>query len=313
MSTARFRVIHAGPYVTFQDGGRPGHMRFGVCASGPMDRTSFAAANLSTGNQADATSIEVSMGGLALECISGAITVAICGGDFNINCGDESYSSGVVTTINSGQQLSIRPGKSGSWCYLTFAGHVDVPQWLGKTATHALSGFGGGVLTSGQEFDILNSRAQSELNGPIPAFQARKFGGHLRVVLGPQEQHFTAAALKQFLGSEFTLSDAYDRMGVRLKGPSLRFGGALSIPSEPVLKGSVQVAGDGVPTILLADHQTTGGYPKIATVISADIDDFTQLRPRQKIRFHAIEPKSAIMLARVRAIERRSYLETLFQ
>ncbi|NKB52270.1 MAG: 5-oxoprolinase/urea amidolyase family protein [Rhizobiaceae bacterium] len=311
MNTARIRINHAGPYVTFQDGGRPGHMRFGVSASGPMDRASFTAANLSIGNKADATTIEVSMGGLSLECISGDITLAICGGEFSVELGEEVYNSSVVLTIKVGQHLSIRPGKSGSWCYLAIAGQVDVPQWLGKSATHALSGFGGGVVTPGLEFDVLNSRAQPEFNGPIPTFQARKFGRHLRVVLGPQEQYFTPEALKQFLGSEFTLSDAYDRMGVRLKGPSLKMNGALSIPSEPILKGSIQVAGDGVPTILLADHQTTGGYPKIATVISADIDDFVQLRPRQKIRFHAVDPKQAIMLARIRAIELRSYFEAL--
>ena len=103
----------------------------------------------------------------------------------------------------------------------------------------------------------------------------------MRVVLGPQDQHFTTDAKRLFLSAEFALTDAYDRMGVRLQGPALTIYGSLSMPSEPVLKGSVQVAGDGVPTVLLADHQTTGGYPKIATVLACDLDEFVQLRPRR--------------------------------
>ncbi|MEP1206194.1 MAG: biotin-dependent carboxyltransferase family protein [Rhizobiaceae bacterium] len=311
MTTSRIRISHAGPYVTFQDGGRPGHMRFGVPASGPMDCTSFTAANLAIGNDRDTTCIEVSMGGLSLECLSGGLTLSVVGGQFTVDHAEHSLQSGVVVTLEKGQILNIRPGASGNWCYLAFAGQLNASTWLGKSATHALSGFGGGILATGQELAVSNSRMMRQLDGPVAAFNTRSFGKHLRVVMGPQDQHFTSEAVKNFLGSEFTLSDAYDRMGVRLKGPKLALDGSLSIPSEPVLKGSVQVAGDGVPTVLLADHQTTGGYPKIATVISADLDDFAQMRPRQKFRFQAIEPKDAIMLARMRAIELRSYYETV--
>lgn len=307
MTLSRFKVVHAGPYVTFQDAGRPGNMRFGVSASGPMDHLSFATANLAIGNDPGATAIEVSMGGMEVECLVGAVTMAVVGGTFQIECGEEQLSSPHVFTIEAGQRLSIRPGKLGSWCYLAIAGCFDVPLWLGKTATHSMSGFGGGMLKSGQEIEITESRVSPERHGRVRSYDQRNFGKHVRVVLGPQDQHFSGEAQRLFAGEEFTLTDAYDRMGVRLSGPSLTINGALSIPSEPVLKGSIQVAGDGVPTVLLADHQTTGGYPKIATIVSADLDDFAQLRPRQKIRFHAIDPKNAIALARIRAIELKSY------
>lgn len=311
MTKTRIRIEQAGPYVTFQDGGRPGHMRYGVSASGPMDRAAFTAANLAIGNNLNETCIEISMGGITLQCLSGSITLAINGGQFTVEHDGDLHQSGIVLTVKAGQSLSVRPGKSGSWCYLACAGQLDVPHWLGKTATHALSGLGGGVLTAGQEINISSPRTMPELEGSIAPFTARSFGRHLRVVLGPQDQHFTSQAIKKLLGSEFTLSDAYDRMGVRLNGPKLEISGSLSLPSEPIIKGSVQVAGDGVPTILLADHQTTGGYPKIATIVSADLDDFAQLRPRQKIRFRAIDPDDAIILSRVRAIELRSYFDTI--
>ena len=311
MTTTRIRIDQAGPYVTFQDSGRTGHMRYGVSASGPMDSTSFKAANLAIGNEADATCIEVSLGGLVIECLSGEVTLSINGGEFGIELAVQPVKSNSVLTLSAGQTLAVQPGKVGSWCYVAFSGRLEVPQWLGRTATHALSGFGGGVLQPGQEFNITQCRTHPELEGPIMQFAQRKFGQHLRVVMGPQDQHFVGKATERFLNSEFTLSSAYDRMGVRLNGPKLELADSLSIPSEPVLKGSVQVSGDGIPTILLADHQTTGGYPKIATVVSADLDDFTQMRPRQKIRFHAIEPQDAIKLARVREIELRTYFDSI--
>ena len=311
MNTAQFRVVHAGPFVTFQDGGRPGNMRFGVSASGPMDRQSFTTANLAVGNQKTATAIEVSMGGLILECVSGAAVCAVIGGKFEIELDGAKHSSGAMLTVNAGQRLSIRPGESGSWCYLALAGNIDTPTWLGKSATHALSGFGGGMLKAGQKFTLFNAKVFTPRSPAIVPYKTQPFGGYVRGVLGPQDQHFTTDAKRLFLSAEFALTDAYDRMGVRLQGPALTINGSLSMPSEPVLKGSVQVAGDGVPTVLLADHQTTGGYPKIATVLACDLDEFVQLRPRQKFRFHAVQPEDAVVLARLAAIENRSYFDAV--
>jgi allophanate hydrolase len=119
--------------------------------------------------------------------------------------------------------------------------------------------------------------------------------------MGPQERFFGAEARAAFLGDVFRVTDAGDRMGVRLRGPKLMPEEALSIPSEPILRGSVQVAGDGVPAVLMADHGTTGGYPKIATVIGADQDGFAQLRPRDAVVFRAVTPEAAVGAARVAA------------
>ena len=311
MTSARFRVVHAGPLITYQDGGRPGHRRFGVSPSGPMDRLSHMSANLAIGNSAESTAIEISMGGLVLECLSGSITLAIAGGAFQVECGDRKAESGVVMTLEAGETLAIRSGPAGSWCYLAFAGTVSAQKWLGHTSTHAASGFGGGILSAGDEFTVEKCRAEKDKVRQIELFSTAPVSGYFRVVLGPQEHQFSTDAKRLLLSSEFTLTTAYDRMGVRLDGPALKLNDALSIPSEPILRGSIQVSGEGVPTVLLADHQTTGGYPKIATLVSADFDDFAQLRPRDKIRFMAINPENAVKLARIHAIALRSYFKKI--
>ena len=308
MSSARFTVRFAGPLVTFQDAGRPGHKRFGVSASGPMDRLGFAAANAALGQPEGATSIEVSMGGIVLACTEGAVSFAVAGGDFDIDIAGQKPKGWSVATIEAGQTLTLRPGRAGSWCYLAFAGDLQSETWLGHAATHSTSGLGGGALTTGQEIEVTNTRTSPDREGPIarPAFA--QFDGTARVVMGPQDALFDDAACQALTTETFHLTDAFDRMGVRLDGPRLSIGGALSIPSEPVARGSIQVAGDGVATVLLADHQSTGGYPKIATVIGPDQDGLAQLRARDALRFQAISPAEAVTIARNHATNRATWL-----
>ena len=277
MSDVEFSISFAGPLVTFQDIGRPGNMRYGVSASGPMDIVSFEAANAVLGNETKQTAIEISLGGLILQCHEGSITLAITGGDFLIEYQGQKISSWTVLTIQKGERLSIRAGKSGSWAYLAFSGKLNVKDWLKSNSTHSTSGFGGGVLKTGQKFTLTDASNQANRIGPIlkPSFNTNDL---IHAVLGPQDQYFINTAIEIFSDSIFKVSDNYDRMGMQLTGPKLELKSALSIPSEPVVKGSIQVSGDGIPTILLADHQTTGGYPKIATVISSDINRLVQFR-----------------------------------
>lgn len=309
MTIVRFRVVQAGPLVTFQDGGRPGYMRFGVGASGPMDTVSYHTANLMVGNAAKATSIEISLGGLSLECLSGTTMMAVMGGSFQVQVDDRDMQLGSAFTFQAGETLTIKPGIKGNWCYLAFAGDVVAETWLNHTATHGPSGFGGGCIVVGQEIEVRNCRLPEPQVQTIAPFTFGNPGKHFRVVIGPQEQHFKPEALDLFLQTEFSLSGAYDRMGVRLNGANLPMKDSLSIPSEPILKGSIQISGDGVPTVLLADHQTTGGYPKIATLISADIDAFVQTPINAKFRFKAVPPETAIKLSRIRDIELASYFK----
>ncbi|MFT5061419.1 MAG: biotin-dependent carboxylase-like uncharacterized protein [Dinoroseobacter sp.] len=308
MTDTVFSVSFAGPLVSIQDAGRPGNMRYGVPASGPMDRLAFGAANAALGNLPGQTAVEISLGGLILQCNEGAVTLAITGGDFVVEHAGKKSSSWTILTVQKGERLVIRAGKAGSWAYLAFAGTLQSNAWLGSRSTHSMSGFGGGVLQAGQSVTVCEAAIRDDRLGDIPKPDYAPMTS-VRVVMGPQDQHFTKTAVVQFLANPFKVTDAYDRMGMRLSGPVLDLDDALSIPSEPIVRGSIQVSGDGVPTVLLADHQTTGGYPKIATVISCDTDSLVQLRAGQPVRFTSVSAPQAIAEGRAYLAQNAQYLE----
>lgn len=309
MADALLRVVQAGPHVTVQDGGRRGMMRYGVPASGPMDRKALVIANTALGNAPGAAGIEVSPGGLVLDCVSGSVTLAAAGGGFILDVDGTRRGSWCVLGLRAGQRLVVRPGPWGCWMMLAFAGRIDRPGWLGSLATHGASGLGGGRLAAGDEIRVTGTQALPDR--PLPCPVTARPRPLLHAVAGPQDRFFGPAAMNALQHGGFRLTSAYDRMGVRLAGPGLLPEGALAIPSEPILRGSVQVAGDGVATVLLADHQTTGGYPKIATVIDDDLDGFVQCRPGQAIRFRLISPEVAVTIARQRSASFARYLGQL--
>lgn len=311
MAEALLRVVSAGPHGTVQDGGRPGLMRFGVPASGPMDRKALKIANLALGNNPEASAIEVSPGGLVLDCVQGSLTLAAAGGGFILEVDGARLGSWTVFDLCAGQRLIVRRGPWGNWMCLAFAGQLQAPVWLGSTATHGASGFGGGALVAGRELVIAGAVRRPARLGPISCPVSARPRPLLHVVSGPQHRCFARETLARFATGTFHLSAAYDRMGVRLGGPDLTPEAALSIPSEPILRGSVQVSGDGVATVLLADHQTTGGYPKIATVLGDDLDGFAQCRVGDPVRFQVISPGDAITIARQRVRSTARYLAGL--
>ena len=311
MSDAVLSVEAAGPQVSIQDGGRVGFMRYGVPRSGPLDRRSMAAANLALGNPADSPAIEVSAGGVSVECLSGAVTFAVAGGGFIVEHAGSRRGSWSVATLESGEKLAIRPGHWGSWCYLAFAGALQSPRWLGSAATHAASGLGGGALAAGRRLTIAGAERREGREGAIACPVGARPRHEARVTLGPQQRFFSPEAIEDFLGGVWEMTDAWDRMGVRLSGPAIAPHAALDMPSEPVPRGAVQVAGDGIAALLLADHQTTGGYPKIATVLDCDLDALAQLRPRDPLRFVLVSPEEAIAAARAAAQAETQYRQAL--
>lgn len=313
MAEAVLKVVQAGPHVTVQDGGRFGAMRFGVPASGPMDRKALAIANTALGNAPGAAGIEVSLGGLVLECVSGTVTMAAAGGGFIVDLDGQRLGSWSVFTLRAGQRLAVRRGPWGSWTCLAVRGQIAGAGWLGSLATHGSSGLGGGRLVAGAELCIQGAEVHEGWHRALPCPVSARPRPLLHAVAGPQDRFFSPEALVILQHEPFTLTAAYDRMGVRLSGPALLPKGALAIPSEPILRGSVQVAGDGVPAVLLADHQTTGGYPKIATVISDDLDGFVQCRPGQTLRFRLISPAEAVATTRQRAASFARYLVSVRQ
>ena len=309
MSTAILEIRRAGPLVTIQDEGRPGLMRYGVPASGPMDRFAHAAANVALGQPSTATAIEISLGGLSLTCASAPVSISVCGGGFTVSHSGERCTSWTVRTLEPGDTLDISAGAWGSWCYLAVAGDLGARRWLASTSTHVRSGLGGGLVRTGDQLVIESAQVHADHEGSVEPPPAIARPAHvLRVVSGPQRECFGPHATNTLLKSTYVLTPASDRMGVRLAGPHLPIDDALAIPSTPIVRGSLQVTGDGVPTLLLADHQTTGGYPKLATVISADMNRATQLRAGDTIRFAEIDPAAAVRAARAAATNQAQHL-----
>ena len=311
MTTAKLQIIHAGHQVSLQDQGRFGLLRYGVPASGPMDRFAYAIANLALGNPACTPAVEISLGGLTMLCTHGPISFAIAGGNFQSSINNKTLSAWCVATLKTGDTLSIKPGRWGSWCYLALAGNLASRQWLGSASTHGPSGLGGGALVSGGDLTIDHAKTRPERHGSLTCPVSARPRRCIRVVLGPQDRFFSSETQHAFLANPFTLSDAYDRMGVRLAGPLLRPNAALDMPSEAICRGSIQVAGDGVATVLLADHQTTGGYPKLATILTIDCDGFAQLRSRDSVTFEAITAQAAVSALRTHTKGRSAYLATV--
>lgn len=308
MTEAVLQVDFAGPYISVQDGGRPGAMRYGLPASGAMDRRALAIANTALGRPEGAPALEVSLGGLSLRCVEGTISLAIAGGGFVVQAGERRLDSWQVLTLKAGDLLTVRRGPWGAWCYVALAGALDRPTWMGSSATHAASGLGGGMLRSGQTLHLCEAHAAPRHDRQLPCPVWARPRRELRVVMGPQERFFAPDTQEMFTHAIYRVTPASDRMGARLDGPRLPLESALGIPSEPILRGAVQVAGDGVPTLLMADHQTTGGYPKIATVIDPDTDAFAQSRPGDPVTFRPIPAVEAQRAARHEAQALHRYL-----
>lgn len=248
--------------------------------------------------QAEPAAIEIGPGGLRVACERGDAVFAVAGGAFSVTLDGRSLGSWTVARMSAGSRLAIAPGAWGCWAYLVFAGQIVAPRWLGSQATHAPSGLGGGILKSGARLEITGGAQEPPALGDASWPAKHPEPDRYRVVMGPQEDAFTAAARAALTTATFRISSRFDRMGVGLVGPPLEIARELDMPSEPILRGSIQVPGSGDPVVLMADHQPSGGYPKIATLIGADQDSFAQLRPGEAVRFAAVTADEAVAIAR---------------
>jgi allophanate hydrolase len=295
---AVLKIDHAGPLVTVQDQGRPNYMRYGVTPGGPMDRVAFTLGHYAM-SQDPRASIEVSMGGLNLTCVSGAVTACVTGGGFTVILDGKTLPPWAAFELTEGAKLQIRAGEWGSWCYLSFAGILDTPTWLNSASTHMASDQCGVPLVMGDQISISDTRINAAKTGELLDATRLKPVQKIRVVMGPQDRFFSDETINEFLSNDFALTAEYNRQGVRLSGPALHINKPLDMPSEPIARGSLQVPGHGDPICLMADHQTTGGYPKIATIISADQDKIAQMRTGDTLRFVAVDIDTATTAAHV--------------
>jgi allophanate hydrolase len=294
---AVLKIDHAGPLVTIQDQGRPNYMRYGVTPGGPMDRRAFALGHYALGQEPRA-SIEISMGGLNLTCVTGGVTACVTGGGFTVILEGKTLPPWSAFELTEGAKLQIRAGEWGSWCYLAFAGDIDAPTWLNSASTHLASDQCGVPLQMDDKIAIDNTRTNATSGGELLDAATLKPSKQIRVIMGPQDRYFSDETIAEFECNDFTLTPEYNRQGVRLSGPTLNINQPLDMPSEPIARGSLQVPGHGDPIALMADHQTTGGYPKIATIISTDQDQVAQMRAGDTLRFLSVDIQTATAAAR---------------
>lgn len=291
-----FEFIHAGILTTVQDLGRFGYQRYGVPVSGAMDCFSFKVANILAGNDKNLASLEMTLAGPTLRVIN-PCTIAITGADMNPTLNGEKVDVWASRSLKTGDVLAFSSAEHGCRAYLAVSGGVQAPEVLGSRSTYLRGVFGGYRGRPIRKGDVLQgtlSDAKTRIRYVPPEYiPSYPTNLTIRVVLGPQEDFFTDSGVKTFLNSTYEISPASDRMGYRLDGPRIEHSKETEIVSDGVAVGAIQVPGDRMPIILMRDAQTTGGYPKIAHVVSSDVNRLAQLRPGDNIRFEQIDIRRA--------------------
>ncbi len=300
-------IIVAGLHTTVQDRGRFGYQDVGVPASGPLDRISFHLANALVGNAPDTPALEMLLQGPTLKVRAESVRLSLVGCNASID-----IRSGNARTVPAGQSVRLarddvfRIGvlRDSICAYLAIEGGPDIPPVLGSASTYvrgAIGGLQGRRLQAGDSVPLklagVDVRGECALPQPLDLALDQP----IRVVLGPQADYFTDGAVQTFLSSDYTVSPQSDRMGYRLAGPALAHAKGYDIVSDGIVAGAIQVPGSGLPIVLMVDHQTIGGYPKIATVISADIPVVGRRKPGCPIRFVAVGVHEAERLRKVQA------------
>lgn len=293
------KIINAGMLSTIQDGGRFGVMKYGFTQSGAMDSKAMATANILVGNEPECAVIETTLLGITAEFTENTF-IALSGGDFSAAINGTPIKRNKAYAVNAGDTLAMSYAKSGVRGYLAVSGGFDVPEVMGSRSTNLKSqigGFYGRKLAAG---DIINTFAPviTDATGRELPEETYENSITLRAVLGPQDYMFTDEDIKTFFSCEYKITQQADRMGIRLDGVPLKGKGSMDIVSDGIVFGSVQVPKNGMPIILAADRQTTGGYAKIATVISADRHLIAQARPGGTIKFAQVSVKEAQKIAK---------------
>lgn len=315
--SARLTILQPGPQTSVQDLGRTGFQAYGVPVCGALDPVALRLANALVGNEEDAAALEIRLAGPSFRVTGDVIRLAVTGAEVTIDVTRDgetrSYPAWRAIDVPVGASVRIGALRKSGGAILAIAGGIDVPKVLGARATDLKGRFGGHqgrALAAGDMLAVGEAKTGSPCL-ELPSPPSLSFSGVLRVVLGPQEEAFTDKGLADFLGSLYRVSREADRMGMRLEGPALAFRAGADIVSDGIATGSIQVPGSGLPIMLLADHQTIGGYAKVATVISADLPAAGRLLPGAEIRFEALSVAEAEEARRAQEREFARLLRTL--
>ncbi len=290
------QVKSPGLFTTVQDLGRPGFGPLGVSASGAADPIALRLGNLLVGNSASTAALEMTLlgGVFLLDCDTVA---SITGSDFGPTLDGQPIALWTALQIRAGQTLAFGPTRTGARCYLSVQGGFVVPRFLGSASTHILSGLGGfsgRALRKGDTLSI-GEPAVGFRNRTIAPSILRRLAPRktLRVTAGPQSDWFAETVLADFHQQPYRVSEESNRMGLRLEGPPVPITRQDEMITEPVALGAIQIPSGGQPIILFVEQQTTGGYPKIANVITAYLPSVGQLRPRDEIRLELVSMADA--------------------
>jgi KipI family sensor histidine kinase inhibitor len=292
-------ILEGGLLTTIQARPRAGYRRVGVAAAGPLDPRAHASANRLLGNPDDAPALEVTLTGPTLRFLAGA-HFALTGADFGAvlersDLGEWPCPRGAPVRARAGNVLHLAKPTPGALGYLAFSGGIASPEVLGSGSTDLVGGFGGvfgRALKAGDRL-ALNWATPRSPAEPAPE-PDRKGVVEVRVVLGPQEEDFAAEGLARFLGQTFSLSAECNRVGLRLQGSPIPHARGGEIASDGMVPGSIQVPPSGLPIVMLQDCPTTGGYPKIATVVSADLPRLARIAPGTgRLRFLKVNVEEA--------------------
>ncbi|MEV5783390.1 biotin-dependent carboxyltransferase family protein [Streptomyces sp. NPDC052287] len=283
MTDRALSVVRAGALTTVQDQGRPGHAHLGVPRSGALDAPAAALANRLVGNPVEAAVLETTLNGCGLRPRS-AVTVAVAGAPCPVAVDGRPAPWGAPVRVPAGALLDVGAARAGLRSYVAVSGGIAVDPVLGSRSTDLLSGLGPPPLTDGTVLPLGHP-------GDVPArvdvvpHPGPPTGLVLRVTPGPRDDWFTASALRTLATAAYRVSSASNRIGLRTEGPPLERAVSGELPSEGMVLGAVQVPPDGRPVVFLADHPTTGGYPVIAVVRTADLSAAAQAVPGTPVRF----------------------------
>src|SRR5437868_1661083 len=290
-------VSEIGPASSVQDGGRHGAQRYGLTPSGAMDQLALAAANVLVGNTPFAAAIEIGPFGAAFTAREGAVRVAVAGASRNTDISGSAVALDASMTLADGETLTLGFARGGSFSYLAIEGGIAGEPMFGSLAVNARAGLGSPYprpLQTGDELEAASASGAAEQHIELPTAA----DAPIRVIWGPQDDEFADDTKKLFIDSEWKISATSDRMGYRLEGPVIKHLHGHNIVSDGTVNGSLQVPGNGQPIVLMRDRGTTGGYPKIATVISADFGRFAQTPASRAFRFKAVSMAEAQAAAR---------------
>jgi len=315
-----FLNVHtAGLLTTVQDCGRPGAAHWGVSASGAADGLALRAGNLLLGNRENTPALEMTLvgGGFSFEAetqivLAGAdFEAQLAGADFEAQLAGADVKPWRVITLAPGQELRIGAARTGARCYLCVRGGLDVPRILESASTHVvthLGGLEGRALRAGDRIAVGAAPARAPWNAPIPAWLHQAYSPRaIRVTRGPQWDWFGPEAEAAFVSAPYMVREQSNRMGIRLTGPVLTQLTDESLLTEGVSLGAIQIDGTGQPIVLFVEHQTTGGYPKLANVCSVDFHRLGQLRPRDRVQFEFV----SFAIARGAFLEQEALLKRL--